>query len=144
MSLTKHPWLARFGMMMLALATVYAYSQPDAEARPKRLSAVEAETLLAGNTVIGFNPSDDSTYVMFHSGNGRVRAELRSVNGELSKSGGRWWISDEGLLCVDWDNFRWINSCALVVQDDETLTFQDPSGRIVSFGEIAKGNPDDL
>ena len=144
MSFTKHPWLARFSMTILALVTVYAYGQPQAEARPKRLSAVEAETLLAGNTVIGFNPSDDSTYVMFHSGNGRVRAELRSVNGELSESTGRWWISDDGLLCVDWDNFRWINSCAAVVKDGETITFQNENGRVISFGEVARGNPDDM
>ncbi len=138
------PYLARLCVALAASTLVLVLFQPEADARPKRLAADEAELLLKGNTVFGFNPTDDSTYVMFHSGNGRIRAELRSVTGEISESGGRWWINDAGLLCIDWDNFRWINSCALVVQDDETITFQDENGRVVSFGEVAKGNPDDL
>lgn len=130
------------GALAALLAAVFV--MPQAEARPKRLSTAEAEELLTGNTVFGFNPADDSTYTMFHSGNGRIRAELRNVNGEISESGGRWWVNDQGQLCVDWDNFRWINSCAAVIKDDDTITFQDENGRIISYGEVAKGNPDDI
>lgn len=130
--------------MLLVAVLAAILSAPGADARPKRLSAAEAEELLTGNTVFGFNPSDDSTYKMFHSGNGRVRAELRNVNGDLSESDGKWWVNDQGLLCVDWDNYSWVNSCAAVVQDDDTITFEDENGHIISFGEVARGNPDDI
>lgn len=137
----KSPLLIFAAIAMIGAMTV---AVPNADARPKRLTATEAEALLKGNTVFGFNPSDDSTYIMFHSGNGSVRAELSNVNGDKSESTGRWWINDIGQLCVDWDNFRWINSCAAVVKDDDTVTFQDENGRIVSFGEVEQGNPDDI
>jgi len=139
-----YPWWPRSAALLMVVAVTFALAMPEADARPKRLSAPEVDELLTGNTVLGFNPGDDSNYIMFHSGNGRVRAELRNVNGDVSESGGRWWISDEGQLCVDWDNFRWINSCAIMVQDNETVTFQDENGRVISFGEIVQGNPDDM
>jgi len=139
-----HPWLTRLSALTLAVTMIYVLAIPEADARPKRLATSEVQELLTGNTVFGFNPADDSTYTMFHSGNGRVRAELRNVNGDISESGGRWWINDDGQLCVDWDNFRWVNSCATVVKDDDTITFQDENGRVISFGEVAKGNPDDI
>ncbi len=140
----NRPWWTPLGVFALAAVVMPLATISDAEARPKRLSPDEAEKLLKGNTVFGFNPTDDSTYSMFHSGNGRVRAELRNINGEISESGGRWWINEDGQLCVDWDNFRWINSCAAVVQDGDTITFQDENGRVISFGEVAPGNPDDI
>ncbi len=139
-----HACWKRLSRLFLAAVLVIALTAPEADARPKRLTASEAEDLLAGNTVFGFNPSDDSTYTMFHSGNGRVRAELRNVNDELSESGGKWWITDDGQLCVEWDNFRWINSCNAIFRDDDTITFRDENGRIISFGEVARGNPDDI
>ena len=143
----QHPDYVQWKCLAVALLVAIVAAAPlasDAEARPKRLSAGEAEALLSGNTVFGFNPSDDSTYTMFHSGNGRVRAELRNINGDMSESDGDWWVNDQGLLCVEWDNYSWINSCAAVVQDNDTITFEDENGRIVSFGEVAPGNPDDI
>lgn len=139
-----HRRWTRLGALALAVLIIPLLTAPDADARPKRLTAAEAEALLKGNTVFGFNPADDSTYSMFHSGNGNVRAELRNVNGEISESDGRWWINDQGQLCVDWENFRWVSSCAFVIKDDDTITFQDDNGRIISYGEVAKGNPDDI
>ena len=116
----------------------------QADARPRTLGADEAAALLGGNTVFGFDPRAGSEFAMFHSGNGRVRARLRNAGGGEDESAGRWWITDEGKLCVDWENYRWVDSCAALVVDGESLTFVDDNGRIVSFGEVAPGNPDDL
>ena len=131
-----------FALIILALALIG--SPDDGVARPKQLTSTEVEDLVKGNTVQGFNPSDDSSYTMFHSGDGRVRAELRNVNGELSRSDGKWWVNEEGKLCLDWKNFRWVNSCVFVISDKESLTFQDDNGRIVSFGEVQIGNPNNI
>ena len=116
----------------------------DADARPRTLDREEVVELLAGNTVFGFDPRAGSEFSMFHSSQGRVRAELRDVNRRSDRSDGRWWVTDEGKLCVDWTNYRWVDSCVAVVREDESVTFVDDSGRIVSFGEMAPGNPDDL
>lgn len=127
-----------------ALALLLAFAGATAEAKPKRLDAGEVKALIAGNTVYGYNPSDDSTFTMFHSSNGQVRAELRNVTGQVSRSDGRWWVNDLGKLCIEWENFRWVSSCAIVTRDDDALTFADDDGRIVSFGEVVTGNPDDI
>lgn len=116
----------------------------DADARPRTLDGGEAAALLSGNTVFGFDPRAESEFAMFHSSDGRVRARLRNAGGSEDESIGRWWITDEGRLCVDWENYRWVDSCAALVVDGESLTFVDDNGRIVSFGEVAPGNPDDL
>jgi hypothetical protein len=126
------------------LALLLAFAGATAEARPKRLDADEVKALVEGNTVHGYNPSDDSTFTMFHSSNGQVRAELTNVNGQVSRSDGRWWVNDQGKLCMEWGNFRWVNSCNAVMRDDEAVTFVDDNGHIVSFGEVVAGNPDDL
>jgi hypothetical protein len=115
-----------------------------AQARPKTLDAGEVQSLIRGNTVFGFNPSDDSSYAMYHLSDGGVRAELKNVNGDIARSTGKWWVNEDGKLCVDWEHFRWIDSCVVVVRDKEVITFEDENGRIVSFGEIEVGNPDDL
>ena len=116
----------------------------DADARPRTLDREEVVELLAGNTVFGFDPRAGSEFSMFHSSQGRVRAELRDINRRTDRSDGRWWVTDEGKLCVDWTNYRWVDSCVAVVREDESVTFVDDGGRIVSFGEMAPGNPDDL
>jgi len=133
-----------WGIWSLTLILALCWIANDAFARPKQLSSIEVEDLIKGNTVFGYNPSDDSNYTMFHSGDGGVRAELRDVNGEKSLSDGKWWITDDGKLCLEWDNFHWVNSCVFVVRDNEALTFQDDNGRVVSFGEVEIGNPDDI
>ena len=125
------------GLALLSLA-------PRAEARPQTLDREDAVELLEGNTVFGFDPRTGNEFTMFHSSHGRVRAELRNVNGRADRSDGRWWVTDEGKFCVDWTNYRWIDSCVAVVRDGDSVTFKDDGGRIVSFGEIAPGNPDDL
>jgi hypothetical protein len=81
---------------------------------------------------------------MFHAVDGRVRAELSGIDRTVSRSDGRWWVNDLGQLCVDWDNFRWVSSCAAVNEDDGAITFTDESGRIISFGEIEIGNPEGI
>ena len=116
----------------------------SADARPRTLDGGEAAALLSGNTVFGFDPRAESEFAMFHSSDGRIRARLRNAGGSEDESIGRWWITDEGRLCVDWENYRWVDSCAALVVDGESLTFVDDNGRIVSFGEVAPGNPDDL
>lgn len=113
-------------------------------ARPRTLDGDEAAALLSGNTVFGFDPRAESEFAMFHSSDGRIRARLRNAGGSEDESIGRWWITDEGRLCVDWENYRWVDSCAALVVDGESLTFVDDNGRIISFGEVAPGNPDDL
>ena len=128
---------------LLAVFAVWSVAC-DAEARPKQLSAEEVTTLLRGNTVYGFNPDDESSYVMFHAVDGRVRAELSGLDRSISRSDGRWWVNDLGQLCVDWDNFRWVSSCAAVNEDDGAITFTNDNGRIISFGEIEVGNPDGI
>ena len=130
--------------LLVACALIAAITAGEADARPKRLGAEEVKVLLSGNTVRGFNPNDSSTYIMFHSGDGTVRAELRNVNGIVSRSGGRWWVNDQGKLCVDWESFRWISSCASLTKDDDAITFLDDNGRVISFGEVSLGNPDDI
>ena len=130
---------------MLACAAALALAAAGtADARPQTLDRDESAALLAGNTVYGYNPRNDDTFRMFHSSDGGIRAELRNVNGQVSESAGRWWITDEGKLCVDWTNYRWVDSCTRVVQDGDAVSFVDDSGRVVSFGEVARGNPDDL
>ena len=126
-----------------ALAALVA-AAPDAEARPRTLERAEIVELLTGNTIFGFVSGNESRFSMFHSGSGQVRAELRNVNGRTTDSDGRWWVTDEGRLCVDWTNYRWIDSCHKLVADGEAITFRDESGRIVSIGEVVPGNPDDL
>lgn len=116
----------------------------QADARPRTLDGDEAAALLSGNTVFGFDPRAESEFAMFHSSDGRIRARLRNAGGSEDESIGRWWITDEGRLCVDWENYRWVDSCAALVVDGESLTFVDDNGRIISFGEVAPGNPDDL
>ncbi len=116
----------------------------DAEARPRILDRAEASALLSGNTVFGFDPRTESEFTVFYSGNGRARAELRNVNGRTDRSNGSWWITDEGKLCIDWENYRWISLCARIVREADSLTFIDDNRRIISFGEVAVGNPDDL
>ena len=129
-----------------ALGVLLAFVSATAEAKPVRLEAGEVTALIAGNTVYGYNPRDDSNFTMFHSSNGQVRAELRNVTGQVSRSDGRWWVNDLGKLCVQWENFRWVNSCAIVTRDEEadSVTFIDDNGHIVSFGEVVTGNPDDI
>ena len=139
----RRPWLAALtGCAALVLSLAVAGGAADA--RPKRLDRDEVTALITGNTVRGFNPSDDSTYTIFHSGNGEARAVLRNVNGQVSRSDGRWWVNDLGKLCVKWGNFRWVNSCAVISRDEDAITFLDDNGRIVSFGEVVTGNPDDI
>ena len=132
------------GVVASALASATACFTAQAEARPRTLDREEVVELLSGNTVIGFDPRAGSEFSMFHSSQGRVRAELRNVNRRADRSDGRWWVTDEGKLCVDWTNYRWVDSCVAVVREDESVTFVDDGGRIVSFGEMAPGNPDDL
>ena len=128
----------------LSTAILLALSASGADARPRTLDREEIVQLLTGNSVLGFDPRTDSEFTMFHSSGGRIRAELRNVNRQSDESDGRWWVSDEGKLCVEWSNYRWISSCAGVVLDDEAITFVDDNGRIISFGEVVPGNPDDL
>jgi len=137
-------FLSKLSTVALLLAVVLSSIVSNAEARPKRLSSDEVTALLRGNTVYGFNPNDETNYVMFHAVNGRVRAELSGIDSTVSKSDGRWWVNDLGQLCVEWDNFRWINSCATVNESDGVITFTDGNGRIISFGEIEVGNPDGI
>ena len=137
-------FLSKLWIAALLLAIALSSIVSNAEARPKRLSSYEVTALLRGNTVYGFNPNDETSYVMFHAVNGRVRAELSSIDRTVSKSDGRWWVNDLGQLCVDWENFRWINSCAAVNENDGVITFTDDNGRIISFGEIEVGNPDGI
>jgi hypothetical protein len=137
-------FLSKLWIAALLLAIALSSIVSNAEARPKRLSSDEVTALLRGNTVYGFNPNDETSYVMFHAVNGRVRAELSSIDRTVSKSDGRWWVNDLGQLCVDWENFRWINSCAAVNENDGVITFTDDNGRIISFGEIEVGNPDGI
>ena len=137
-------FLSKLSTVALLLAVALSSIVSNAEARPKRLSSDEVTALLRGNTVYGFNPNDETNYVMFHAVNGRVRAELSSIDRTVSKSDGRWWVNDLGQLCVDWENFRWINSCAAVNENDGVITFTDDNGRIISFGEIEVGNPDGI
>lgn len=132
------------GVVASALVFATACFTAQAEARPRTLDREEVVELLSGNTVIGFDPRAGSEFSMFHSSQGRVRAELRNVNRRTDRSDGRWWVTDEGKLCVDWTNYRWVDSCVAVVREDESVTFVDDGGRIVSFGEMAPGNPDDL
>lgn len=133
-----HRWTA----LAVAMAFMLAM-QPDAEARPKRLDSDQVTSLLRGNTVYGFNPGDDSTYVMFHSANGTVRVEVRTINGSVLRSDGHWWINNLGQLCIKWKSARLMNSCATVNDDGEGgVTFTDDNGRIISFGEVETGNPD--
>ena len=137
-------FLSKLSTVALLLAVALSSIVSNAEARPKRLSSDEVTALLRGNTVYGFNPNDETSYVMFHAVNGRVRAELSGIDSTVSKSDGRWWVNDLGQLCVEWDNFRWINSCATVNESDGVITFTDGNGRIISFGEIEVGNPDGI
>ncbi len=137
-------FLSKLWIAALLLAIALSSIVSNAEARPKRLSSDEVTALLRGNTVYGFNPNDETSYVMFHAVNGRVRAELSSIDRTVSKSDGRWWVNDLGQLCVDWENVRWINSCAAVNENDGVITFTDDNGRIISFGEIEVGNPDGI
>ncbi len=137
-------FLSKLSTVALLLAVALSSIVSNAEARPKRLSSDEVTALLRGNTVYGFNPNDETNYVMFHAVNGRVRAELSGIDSTVSKSDGRWWVNDLGQLCVEWDNFRWINSCATVNESDGVITFTDGNGRIISFGEIEVGNPDGI
>ena len=137
-------FLSKLSTVALLLAVALSSIVSNAEARPKRLSSDEVTALLRGNTVYGFNPNDETSYVMFHAVNGRVRAELSGIDSTVSKSDGRWWVNDLGQLCVDWENFRWINSCAAVNENDGVITFTDDNGRIISFGEIEVGNPDGI
>ncbi len=137
-------FLSRLPAVALLAVLALWGSAFDAEARPKQLSSEEVTALLRGNTVYGFNPDDESSYVMFHSVDGRVRAELSGIDRSVSRSDGRWWVNDLGQLCVDWENFRWISSCAAVNEDDGAITFTDDNGRIISFGEIEVGNPDGI
>jgi hypothetical protein len=137
-------FLSKLSTVALLLAVALSSIVSNAEARPKRLSSDEVTALLRGNTVYGFNPNDETSYVMFHAVNGRVRAELSGIGSTVSKSDGRWWVNDLGQLCVDWENFRWINSCAAVNENDGVITFTDDNGRIISFGEIEVGNPDGI
>lgn len=135
-------WCVSCAAPVFALAVLA--SAVDADARPRTLDREEVVELLSGNTVFGFDPRAGSEFSMFHSSRGRVRAELRNVNRRTDRSDGRWWVTDEGKLCVDWTNYRWVDSCVAVVREDESVTFVDDGGRIVSFGEMAPGNPDDL
>ena len=137
-------FLSKLSTVALLLAVALSSIVSNAEARPKRLSSDEVTALLRGNTVYGFNPNDETSYVMFHAVNGRVRAELSGIDSTVSKSDGRWWVNDLGQLCVEWDNFRWINSCATVNENEGVITFTDDNGRIISFGEIEVGNPDGI
>ncbi len=137
-------FLSKLSTVALLLAVALSSIVSNAEARPKRLSSDEVTALLRGNTVYGFNPNDETNYVMFHAVNGRVRAELSGIDSTVSKSDGRWWVNDLGQLCVEWDNFRWINSCATVNENEGVITFTDDNGRIISFGEIEVGNPDGI
>ena len=50
-------------------------------------------------------------------------------------------MTDEGKFCVDWTNYRWIDSCVAVVRDGDSVTFKDDGGRIVSFGESRRATP---
>ncbi len=137
-------FLSKLWIAALLLAIALSSIVSNAEARPKRLSSDEVTALLRGNTVYGFNPNDETSYVMFHAVNGRVRAELSGIGSTVSKSDGRWWVNDLGQLCVEWKNFRWISSCATVNENEGVITFTDDNGRIISFGEIEVGNPDGI
>ncbi len=137
-------FLSKLSTVALLLAVALSSIVSNAEARPKRLSSDEVTALLRGNTVYGFNPNDETSYVMFHAVNGRVRAELSGIGSTVSKSDGRWWVNDLGQLCVEWKNFRWISSCATVNENEGVITFTDDNGRIISFGEIEVGNPDGI
>lgn len=130
--------------LVAAVFIVAAAAWDFVDARPRTLDREEVVELLSGNTVYGFDPRTENEFSMFHSGRGRVRAELRNVNRRTDRSDGRWWVTDEGKLCVDWASYRWVDSCVTVVRDGDSVTFVDDGGRIVSFGEMAPGNPDDL
>ena len=127
-----------------ALALAVAFLAAAAEGRPRTLDREEVVALLTGATVFGFDPRNDNQFTMFHSSGGGVRAELRNVNRRAERSDGRWWVTDEGKLCIDWTDYRWIDSCNAVVRDGDAITFVDAGGRVVSFGEVVPGNPDDL
>ncbi len=54
-------------------------------------------------------------------------------------------INDLGQLCIEWRSARLVNSCATVNDDGEgAITFTDDNGRIISFGEVETGNPDNI
>ena len=126
------------------LGLVLAVAAAAAEARPRALGADEIVALIEGNTIYGFDPRSGGEFAMFHSAGGRVGAEVRNVNDRTDRSNGRWWVTEDDKLCIDWEHPRWIDVCAGVVRDGESITFVDGSGQIISFGEVAPGNPSDL
>ncbi len=128
----------------LVAASIGALVASAGDARPRTLDQGEVKELLTGNTVFGFDPRNENEFTMFHSGSGRIRAELRNVNRKADMSDGRWWVTGEGKLCIEWTNYRWVSLCAGVVKDGDSITFVDDGGRIISFGEVEPGNPDDL
>lgn len=123
--------------LVLALAAA-------AEARPRALGADEIAAVIEGNTIYGYDPRSGNEFAMFHSAGGRVGAEVRNVNDLTDTANGRWWVTDDDKLCIDWEDRRWIDLCAGVVRDGESITFVDDSGQVISFGEVTPGNPDDL
>ncbi len=112
-------------------------------AQPDLLSAEEAEALLAGNTLVGFTPKDQSKYKTFYSTSGQIRAKIETKT-ERTDAIGRWWVTADGKVCNEWETFGFVNACHAIRKDGNSIAFIDDSGRVVSFAEHHLGNEEFL
>ncbi len=103
------------------------------EQRPGPLTKDQIEEAIAGNT---FKAADDEVYALVAKD-----GSLKGLNLPNGATDGRWRVSDNGVLCAEWDTSGGsVENCATLAFFSEEIGYQWGGNSLV----VLKGNPKNL
>jgi hypothetical protein len=103
------------------------------EARPGLLTKDQIEQTIAGNT---FKLADDEVYALVGTD-----GSMRGLNLESGATKGRWRVSDDGVLCAEWETPQGnVENCDSLGFFSEEIGYQWGGNTLV----LLEGNPKNL
>jgi len=106
------------------------------------LSAEETRILFAGKTVKGYHEKKDYRFESYYEPNGHFRSYQ---NGSPTPRLGRWWVTEQGDICISWHDETG-ELCRKMMVDDagqyRKVLFKSSGKRvlIVTFESFVSGN----
>ncbi len=103
------------------------------EQRPGPLTKEQIEEAIAGNT---FKAADDEVYALVDKD-----GSLKGLDLPNGATKGRWRVSDNGVLCAEWDTSEGsVENCATLAFFSEEIGYQWGGNSLV----VLEGNPKNL
>lgn len=104
---------------LLTAVLVLAMGAPAFAADAEVVSGYEVKLFFNGRTADCIKTKDDSTCATFFAKDGEVK---RITHNDGKQRVGKWWVSDEGNLCVHWNGKK--KPLCFVIKDPRDGTFQ--------------------